>query len=231
MKMNKKILAGLLALPALFFAPNGSATPVTGFANIIGNVDVSGNSINFMPAFSNGGALERDDFAGLTGGSIKSLLNGPVTGATFVPTFVSFTDGLAAPIYFDLTYIAPGVGTVANCSSSALGAICTPAGSPFTLFQLPSNTVIATLQLNGNLYAGSTASGVSPAASVFTTQTVLNGTIPEIVNLLASGQSLTGITYSASFLASSAVPEPSAMALLSIGLIGATLIVRQQNRG
>src|SRR4051794_13228914 len=182
MNFKGSLFAGLLAATALFNATSARAAAVSGQANIAGNVSVDLTSILFNPTFVNTpGAMETGSFAGLTGGTIMSLTGGPVTGGTNVAGFINFNQGVASPITFDLTYIAPGVGTLAGCSSSALGVECTPAGSPFTLFQLSSNTVVASLQLNGNAYTGSAATGTSYTTGIFSTQTAVNGTIPQIV--------------------------------------------------
>src|SRR5947199_3522273 len=89
--------------------------------------------------------METGSFAGLTGASIMSLTGGPATGATYVPGFISFNQGVDSPITFDLTYVAPGVGTAAACESSTPGALCTPSNSPFSLLQLTSDTVVASV--------------------------------------------------------------------------------------
>lgn len=229
--MRKSLFATVLAVPAFLFINSANAAPITGQANIAGNVDVSASAIEFSPAFTNtAGAMETGSFAGLTGGTIQSLMGGAMTGNVSVPAFATFTAGVALPITFDLTYIAPGVGTVAGCSSSVLGSACTPAGSPFTLFQITSNTVVATLQLNGVSYTGSAATGTSPTNGVFSTQMVASGTVPQIYQTLVSGGSINGITYSASFIATNPIPEPASLALLGLGLVGAGILARRKTK-
>ena len=219
------------ALFALYLAGRAEATPVTGSANIAGNVTVSASSILFSPTFTNAGAgTETGSFTGLTDGTIQSLTGGPATGNVFIPNFITFSGGTAAPIIFDLTYIAPGVGTVAACASAIPGAKCTPAGSPFTLFQLTSNTVIAALQLNGNSYIGSSGTGQTPTitSGIFSSQTVAQGTVPQIAALFASGQSISGITYSASFATNNVVPEPAPLGLVGLALVAAGILTRRR---
>ena len=226
--MKKSLFASLLALPAFLFVNSANAAAVTGQANIAGNVSASAASITFSPTFTNtSGAMETGAFAGLTGGTIQSLGGGAATGDTSVPAFITFANGVATPVIFDLTYISPGVGTLADCTSGALGSACTPAGSPFTLFQMTSNTVVTTLQLNGVSYTGSAATGSSPTVGVFSTQMVASGTVPQIYQMLVSGGAINGITYSASFLANP-VPEPASLALLGLGLVGAGILARRK---
>lgn len=234
MRLKRTLLTSLLAIPALLITNSANATPVSGQANIAGNVTVFDGVIQFAPTFTNGtaGAMQTGDFAGLTGGTIQSLTGGPTTGAVNVPSFATFSTGVAKPVIFDLTYVAPGVGTQAGCGSAALGAECTPNGSPFTLFQISSNTVIFSLQLNGVSYTGTSASGTSPTVSIFSTQSAINGTIPAIIANLQSGGAITGVTYSASFTATpgTITPEPASMMLMGMGLIGAGLVARRKTR-
>jgi len=207
------------------------ATTITGQANIAGSATVQGGDIIFAPTFANAaGGIQTGDFAGLTGGTIQSLTGGPITGTLPIPIagFVNFTTGLAAPIIFDLTSIPAGVGTAAGCSSSASGLPCTPAGSPFTLFQLTGNTVLAVIQFNGISYIGSSTSGSSPTTAIFSTQTAINGTVPDLINRIASGGAISGVLYSGSFAAtpSTTTPEPVPLLLTTLGLLGCVLLAR-----
>jgi hypothetical protein len=234
---------GLSAFACVFLAGSASATTIISGStvNITGGVTVTPTMINFAPTFvgvPNTVAQPTEQtgsFLGVTGGTIQTLTGPPLTGAVSVIDFITFTGG-AAPVMFDLTTVQPGVGTLAACSSSALGSLCTPAGSPFTLLQAATNAVTVSLTLDGNSYTGTSASGTSATVGSFTTQFTVLGTIPAVLAALVSPGGVS-TSYSANFVATNPapVPEPSTSAylLFGSGLIGLSFVGRRrfQRRG
>lgn len=212
------------------------ATSVTGGASISGSVTVTGTTITFMPTFSTqgGAAAQTGSFSGLTGG----VYNTPTLSQTAtlpIVNFISFNQGVAVPIDFDLQQIMPGFGTLANCASNTIGAACTPTGSPFTLIQtaLGANPEVAvTLSLSGIAYTGSSASGSSNAGAIYTTQLTMPpedcNTVTTCLSLLSGGGSLEA-NYSANFTTSS-IPEPGSMLLMGAGLFGVGLFSKRRIR-
>ncbi len=228
------MFAGVTSFPLL-------ATPITGIANITGEVTVAATAVDFGSPFGipSVGAVETGSFAGLTGGSIQTLTGGPHTGSVSVPGFISFNQGVATPITFDLVSIAPGFGTLAGCApGAALGAECTPTGSPFTIIQGPDNTLGVYLTLVGTAYTGTSGSGLSVTTGAFTTQTVLSGSsnpgsAAALLDILLSGGTVSA-SYSAQFAPVSStpiIPEPASLILMGVGLLGAGIVARKKLRG
>jgi hypothetical protein len=228
---------GVSAVLCLAFAVSASATTIISGStvNITGGVTVTPTEIEFAPTFSaipNTVAQPTEQtgsFLGVTGGAIQTLTGPPLTGAISVSDFITFTGG-AAPVLFDLTTIQPGVGTLAACSSTALGAECTPAGSPFTLIQGQGDVAVF-LTLDGNSYTGTPGSGTSYTVGSFTTQFTVLGTIPAVLAALVSPSGVS-TSYSANFVATNPTPEPSTGAcfMFGSGLIGLSFIGRSRFR-
>lgn len=237
-ELKVKRLAVATGLLAGLFSTSAFATMVSGTANIGGTVDVSGcilgGACTLAPgiyffntadttamAYDAGSA--NGSYAGLTngngtvsGGEITDLLGAPATGSVSVPNFATFVT-TAGLIHFDLTTIFAGTGTNAACSSNAVGSVCTPTGSPFTLTQ--TNTGVAiTLDLAGNAYLGTSGTGESPTGGLFTAQVQVPGTITAVLAQVASSGGLVDQTYSATFT-STATPEPATLLMALTGLV------------
>jgi len=205
------------------------ATSVTGSSTFSGDAVVTSNTITFTSVngpntfVPSGAAFNTGDFVGLSGGTIQNLTMGTLP----VTSFVTFNVG-GGTIDFDLQSLAPGVGTPGACLSAAVGSVCTPPGSPFTLIQTAPNAVTISLTVNGIAYFAPPSSGTSTATGAFTTQDVAIGTIPAILFQAANG----GVhdSYSASFTAtpSGVVPEPATLLLMGVGLLGAGLVARRK---
>lgn len=228
MRLNYSLFS-LVALGTVACVTPALATSVTGSATFSGDAVVTATTITFTSVngpntyVPGGAAFNTGDFTGLTGGTIQNLTMGTLP----VPDFVTFNVA-GGTVHFDLESVMPGVGTDAACSSSAVGSVCTPTGSPFTLIQTAPNAVSISLTVNGKAYFAPPTSGSSATVGAFTTQDTAIGTIPGILAQVLSG----GVkdSYSASFTAtpSPVVPEPATLMLMGIGLLGAGLVARRK---
>jgi hypothetical protein len=116
---------------------------------------------------------------------------------------------------FTLTEILPGTGTAAGCTSNP-GDVCTPAGSPFTITNLPGNRSQVGFAVNGLVSDG------TPGSSDFTatfTVTFDNQTAASLLaEIVANGwvQSSHSGDWT---VTAQPIPAPPAVALLGGGML------------
>ncbi|MDQ6679248.1 MAG: PEP-CTERM sorting domain-containing protein [Acidobacteriota bacterium] len=205
-----------VTLGSLFAAVSSASMIPTGQVNFGGNATVTGSTINFFggplgttPGIVNVGQPDTGGFTGFSGGSIQNL-----TGTFPVIDFITFAT-TGGPVFFDLQGFNPGTGTMAGCGSTAVGSVCTPTGSAFTLTQ-QQGLVSISLSLFGVSYTGTSISGSDPTLGLITTQAP--GTIAQV---LAAAGTPGGFSdsYSATLFATSNVPEPGSFLALGSGLL------------
>jgi hypothetical protein len=147
-------------------------------------------------------------------------------------------------VTFDLTSLAAAVaGPGNNCTTFAVGAICVPPGSSFTLDQTGATSISISLQVNLEAYTGGSSgtnySAATPYVGVFTTQisgTINNlgvtaDTIPNILAFLnANPTNAVTSTWSATESPVGA-PEPMTFFLMGSGLLGAAVLGKRFRAG
>ena len=210
-----KSLGLAVTLGSLFVGSGLASTIPAGQVNFGGNVTVTSSAINFFgglndttPGVVNVGQPDTGGFSGFSAGTIKDL------GNTFpVIDFLTLAT-TSGPVFVDLQGFNPGTGTNAACSSNAVGSVCTPTGSAFTLTQ-NQGLVNITLSIYGISYAGSSATGSDATLGLFTSQTP--GTIADVLRAAGSPSGFSD-SYSAT-LTASPTPEPGSFLALGSGLL------------
>ncbi len=220
----------LLALSVLVGA--AYATPISGTLNITGDVAVGATTIDWLPLGGGTGTFtvtpsSTGSFSGLAGdsGTVKDLdvLTEPVGVPISVLNFIVLPGGIS----FELTMIDAGVFGSIDCSAApAAGQNCTPLiPPPKSPFNLTNTAVGSTASFT---IRGIATSGTDTAAviGIYTTQF----TGQDYQNLLAtigSGGTVQA-SYSANFLVSQAIPEPSTAYLILGGLALAAGALRRK---
>jgi len=186
-----------LSILGLVILSSSLAQSVTGSGSASGACTVSAVGIFFNASGTNtaanpltpGNSSNTGSFTGLASGTIRNLPGTIVPGPLVMKNFATFATA-AGTIVFDLQSVAPGVGSNAQCASTAVGEACTPTGSPLTLAQIAPNAVGIWVTLNGLAYLATTGSGSASTAASISIQTILDGTVPAVLAGIGSNEGL-----------------------------------------
>jgi len=175
-----------VAVALVLLSGTAFATAIgTGQGNSAGTVLVNTSGIFFSnfatvpsPTCTSPGCT--GSYTGATG-TVQGSLAGAPTLTPNIVDWAEFSGTAAGLIKIDLNTLNAGVGTLAGCSSNAVGSQCTPTGSPITIAQVGINSVSISLSGNGIAYTGTSGTGSSPTIISFTSQNNVPGTITGIL--------------------------------------------------
>ncbi len=239
--MKLSVLAtGIVVVLLLGLSPL-SATPV-GILSATGSVRVTFTNMDFLPVGGGTGSMainltsSTGTFALLTpvlpGFPFASGAIGDLSSATEpagVPItktdFLTFTSD--ANLRYTLTLLYAGALGTAGCSSSAIGAECSPSvpglTSPYNMVYDGQGTTVS-FDVVGFFIAQGPYSETAYRGR-FSTQFV-GETIPQVLASLTPEGSYRDVSWSATF--NSAIPEPATYALMGAGLLALGLFRRRR---
>lgn len=222
LKMREIFLA--FAFLAVLCVPlAATADTITGTLSVSGTIEISEDSIAFVGPVSLGPA-QQGGFTALAGtmGAIRNITNPPYAPGVIFPTpdFIAFF--IVPNITITLLELEPGLEGAAGCTSTPPvgGQICTPAQSPFNLFNLSSTSSIASFSILGVENDTLTGDAI-PVSGLFTIPLADESFQTLLATVVGGG------TVSSSFAAqittdtSSApsVPEPGTLSMMAIGML------------
>src|SRR5947209_7460888 len=178
------IFGGLMfirSMPAfLLLAGAAYAAPIAGTFNIAGTITVSPTAISWTldsaPFTPNKATIAGGATGNLTSvqGTLASISNLDLStepvGSLFPPQqFIRFDAAPAFPT-LDVNFIFPGLFTPAQCTTlpPAVGQTCTPAGSLFSLTNIPPGPPVGPQSTASFVFTGVTSDGLSNWQANFT---------------------------------------------------------------